>query len=227
VITFGAATTDMDLIKTMPPVNAKQYYSVANKKALVYIGRGGFDMKTALTKLFTAFSKGLIENSQLYNRFHFYFLGTSYAAAGKGLPTIRPLAEKCGISAYVTESTDRLPYFTTLQLLLQADGLIIPGSDDPAYTASKIYPYLLTQRHIFGMFHRDSSAGYIINQCKGGRVIFTDADISSVGIALEEYLELLLQENRNIHFDYEAFREYTSKQMVVKQVELFNSVLRK
>ncbi|MFS6828152.1 hypothetical protein [Cyanobium sp. ATX-6F1] len=44
------------------------------------------------------------------------------------------------------ERTDRLPLSLTLASLRAADALLVIGSDDPAYTASKLIPYLLARR---------------------------------------------------------------------------------
>ena len=38
------------------------------------------------------------------------------------------------------------------------DALFMPGSDDPAYTASKIYPYLLTRKPLLAIFNAESPA---------------------------------------------------------------------
>ena len=82
-----------------------------------------------------------------------HFVGTSYAAFGKGMKTIEPLALEYGLGDIVVEHTDRIPYSQTLRCLLDADALIVPGSDDPGYTASKIYPYLLARKPMLAVFH--------------------------------------------------------------------------
>ena len=100
-----------------------------------------------------------------------HFIGTSYAAAGCGAKTIEPLATEYGLEDIVAEHPDRIPYFEALRCLLDADALIVPGSDDPGYTASKIYPYLLAGKPLLAVFHEASSVVGLIRNVGGGSVI--------------------------------------------------------
>ncbi|MBK8725014.1 MAG: hypothetical protein IPL96_02875 [Holophagaceae bacterium] len=51
--------------------------------------------------------------------------------------------------------------------LKQADALLVPGSDDPAYTASKIYPYLLARRPMLAVFHEASGVIPLLRKVGG------------------------------------------------------------
>lgn len=170
---FGVLSTDIDLARRLPaePVEA-------SKVTLRYVGRGGPDMARAARILFSALRKGRAEQPRLFGRLQFEFLGTSYAAAGLGRQTILPIAEREGVADAVTEIPDRLPYFQALRRLLDADGLVVLGSDDASYTASKLYPYLLAERPILAIFHADSPAVPLLRENGGHLVTF--------GSALEE-----------------------------------------
>lgn len=132
----------------------------------VYVGRGGPDMAPALRGLFRALRDhapaGLLETLRLH------FVGTSYAAPGLGEVTLAPLAAEFGLAHLVEEQPGRIPYAETLARLRAADALLVPGSDDPAYTASKIYPYLLARRPLLAIFHRDSSVVDLMERVGGG-----------------------------------------------------------
>jgi hypothetical protein len=125
---------------------------------MVYIGRGGTDMYPAITPLFSALKTCLDAFPQLFNKFRLHFIGTSYAPPGTGKNTILPLAEQYDLAEYVHETTDRLSFYHTLATLQQADALFIPGSDDPAYSASKLFPYIWSGKPMLTIFHRDSPA---------------------------------------------------------------------
>jgi hypothetical protein len=45
------------------------------------------------------------------------------------------------------------------------------GSDEPHYTASKIYPALLSGRPSLAVFHKSSSAYDILSKCGGTKVL--------------------------------------------------------
>ena len=142
----------------------------------VSIGRGGPDLAMALEGLFSAIAGHA--DPQLRRRLRLHFLGTSYAAAGRGIPSVRPLAERHGLGDCVHEQTDRLPLSQALSCLRAADALLVIGSSDAGYTASKIYPYLLARRPLLAVMHRRSSVVDLLQRCGGGQVVTFDSDDS-------------------------------------------------
>jgi len=219
VITFGAFEKDIEIAEGLK--TKSDFFENDSAKYIVYVGRGGFDMQPALTLMFSAFKKGLQEQPTVFKGFRFLFVGTSYAPKGKGVKTIEPIAEKEGILDYVSEHTDRVPYFQGLALLQKADLLFIPGSDDQAYTASKLYPYILSKKPIMGIFHQNSSAKTILEETKSGVVCTLNDTVETVYKTLSKQLE---SEKSNIT-DWDLFRKYSAEEMTKKQVELFNRVV--
>jgi hypothetical protein len=78
--------------------------------------------------------------SPLAEKLRLAFIGTDYAPKGRGRKTVEPLAAEAGIAAQVTEQTDRVAYFVALQSMRVADFVLMIGSDDAQYTASKAAP---------------------------------------------------------------------------------------
>lgn len=141
----------------------------------VSIGRGGADLAAALNGFFLALRR--YASPALLDRLRLHFIGTSYAGAGSGVPTILPVAERHGLSHLVEERTDRLPLSITLASLKAAAALLVIGSDDPAYTASKLVPYLLARRPLLALIHACSPAVPLIQRCGGGRLVtFSSGD---------------------------------------------------
>jgi Glycosyltransferase Family 4 len=169
IITFGAFKADLQIAEA----NVKLFESLLDPGFIniVYAGRGGNDMRQALTILFEAFKDGLNKEAQIFNKIRIYFIGTSYAPTGQGKPTILPLAKQFGIENSIIEITGRISYYHTLVTLQQADALFIPGSDDRGYTASKIYPYLLTQKPLIAIFNKSSSVVKVLSQCARNAVV--------------------------------------------------------
>jgi hypothetical protein len=158
---------------------------------------------------------------------HFYFIGTSYAAAGKGIPTIAPVADLEGVSSQVTEITDRIPFYQTLNTLADADALFIPGSNDPQYTASKIYPYVLVNRPLLALFHASSSAVNFLKNCKVGKVLTFDQQEENIINEMKDFLyRLANKEPFQVEADQEVLAQYSAKAMTQKQCDLFNAVIK-
>ena len=179
VITFGAFDRDLEIAKTQASEIPQSVILDKEKFNVIYIGRGGHDMQKALNMLFISFKKGLLNNPAKFNQFHFYFIGTSYASKGKGIPSVSPLAAQLGIADFVTEITDRIAFYESLNLLARADLLFITGSDSPSYTASKIYPYLSLKKPLLAIFNPLSSAYQIIKECEQGLALsFEETNLS-------------------------------------------------
>jgi hypothetical protein len=222
VITFGAFDKDLEIAKE---VKSTILLTEGPHKNIVYVGRGGYDMQPALSLIFSAFRMGLTKQPDLYSQFRFIFIGTSYAPKGQGKKTIESVADKEGILEYVTEFTDRVPYFEGLSLLLKAEMLFIPGSDDPAYTASKLYPYILAKKPLLGIFHPSSSAINILEETKAGSVCKLGDSIETVYINLDNTLKTIQESTYKNETNWSLFEKYSAKEMTKRQVELFETVV--
>jgi hypothetical protein len=223
-ITFGAFDIDFK-IANKHDANLNVIFP-SNQSALniVYVGRGGYDMQTAVEILFSSFKYGLNTDPDLFGRLRFHFIGTSYAPDGKGTKTIYPIAEKFGVASYVNEHTDRIGFYQSLKNLKSASGLLIIGSNDNAYTASKLYPYILTEKPLLAILSRKSSAYSILETCNAGELIMLEDDIKDAFNVFKTYIEkvaagILPATNWN------EFEKYTSFSITKQQVELFNEVL--
>jgi hypothetical protein len=158
-----------------------------------------------------------------------YFVGTSYAADGQGLKTIEPVAAKYGVGDHVVEITDRLPYFSALKVLKDADILIIPGSTDTNYTASKLYPYILANRPLIAVFNQNSSVVEILDKTKSG-ICATFINDDKADVIGEKVFEVMQQYLQRIPFvpdtNWHEFEPYSAREATRKQVDFFNKILK-
>jgi hypothetical protein len=131
----------------------------------VYIGVVIPGMFPVLRALFRAITTAMPTETRELLRLH--FIGTSYAPGGRAVPRVQPLAAEYGLADQVQEQCERIPYAQALKCLSDADALIAVGSDDPGYTASKIYPYLLARKPLLAIYHENSSVVEMIRQVGG------------------------------------------------------------
>lgn len=220
-ITFGAFEPDMKIAGQNKNMFANMLD--ANYTNIVYVGRGGADMHKAISSLFKALKAELDKGTDAFKLLRFYFIGTSYAPNGRGKPSILPLARQLGVAEHVVEITDRISYYHTLVTLQQADALFVPGSDDPKYTASKIYPYLLTQKPLLAIFNGASSVINIMKEYGVQQVYdydtVTDASITT-------FLSSLVNNQLAVpRYNSSAVNKYSATQMTLNQCKLFDSVI--
>ena len=180
-------------------------------------------MKDAVTLLFDGFKKGLTYQYDDFKNLRFHFIGTSYAPAGTGVKTIQPIADEMGISEYVEEQTDRIPFYQGIFLLLNADGLLVIGSNDQQYTASKIYPYILARKPLLAFLHKQSSAAKIIQECGAGKTISINEESATekVRIALYSLRSTRLSPETN----WNKFEKYSARNLTKQQCDLFDKIL--
>lgn len=224
VITFPAAELDFEIAE-LHSKNLKTPLLNNSHINLVYIGRGGFDLNKSATLLFETFKEGLESNFELFKNVRFYFIGTSYAPEGKGKKTIMPIAKQFGFDNYVVEQTDRIPYYESIAYLKKANGLIILGSDDESYTASKIFPYILAKRPLLAIFNLKSSAAHIIKNCNAGVVSDINAPLKS-DILIETFLNKITSKKPIEKItDWKKFSMYSALELTRQQCKLFDLVL--
>lgn len=219
---FGALADDFEIAKSLPAMRSE--HGITD---IVYIGRGGHDMSLALGALFHAFRQGLQQTPEIYKKVRFTFIGTSYAPDGKGSKTVEPLAAIEGLEDYVTEITDRLPYFQSLRRLQEADLLLMPGSSDTCYTASKLYPYILARRPILALFNQNSSVVDILSKTLAGEVVtFNHEDnVDSLGARLLPTMTAMLQRTPYVTAtNWQAFEAYTAREMTRQQCAFFDHI---
>jgi len=225
VITFGAADRDIAVMKQF--VHQSSIALFPDKINAVYAGRGGHDMAYAAEIIFKAFAKGLKKDPEKFSKMHFWFVGTSYATAGKGSPTFYPVAMKYDVATYVTEHTDRLPYFESLYLQDKAQLLILPGSTDTAYTASKIYSCVLLNKKMLAVFSKTSSVVDMLHEIHFGEVVAFDHMLAPADAYVEECFEKmkkLLDDAVPQTYDHSKFEPCLALSKTKEQVEFFNEI---
>lgn len=227
VLPFGASPVDFDVLHTHPQRN-RFFAREAAVLNGVYVGRAGVDMKPALRTLFRALKRGLERDPSLFGRVRLNFVGTDYAPGQSGAKTVAPVASEEGVGALVAEWPERVPYFEALGLLEAADFLVVPGSDDPQYTASKICPYILAKKPLLAVFDHRSSVCRVLRDTRAGTLVTLDGP-GSVDDASLELSETWGRVLRRLPFEpdtvWDAFAPYTARDMTRRQCEVFDRVV--
>ncbi len=227
VLPFGAPSLDMEIVKRRG-ITHSIFDSHDGLRHWVYLGRGGADMAKGLRGLFLALAS-LRPNCPEVDRLRLHFVGTSYAPQGVAERTVEPVARECGVADLVSEQTQRIPYLEGLALLQSCSVILIVGSDDPGYSASKVYPCILAGRPILAVLHEASLAGSVILECQAGSLVGfrseeSDADLAKRIIPkLRELLERPIDATGNV--DCAAFERYSARSMTRRQCAVFDEAI--
>jgi hypothetical protein len=100
----------------------------------------------------------------LHARLRLGFFGTSNQT-GAGAPRRAvAVAREMGVDDGVSEVAPRLDYLDALAVLQGASAILLLGSSEPHYTASRLYPALLARRPLLAVYHEASSASEILRR---------------------------------------------------------------
>jgi hypothetical protein len=98
------------------------------------------------------------------SRLRLHFFGTSNERSIGPAGRVAPLAREIGVADLVTEHPARVDYLDAVRLQLDADALLLMGSREAHYTASKLYPALLARRPLLAVYHESSSVVDILRR---------------------------------------------------------------
>ena len=114
--------------------------------------------------------------SVLGDRVRLRCYGTSNQAGQSGFSGVMPVAREFGLSDVVSEIPERVPYLQAMAVLRACDIVLVMGSIDPYYHASKLYPAIVSGRPILAICHADSSIRTVMDETDAGIcVTFRDA----------------------------------------------------
>jgi hypothetical protein len=156
VIPFGAPEADVELVRAATDLQSAVPRD-PNVIQLVSVGAIGPIMGEAIEKLLDGLRQLRSEDPAFCRRLRLHFVGTSYAPADRATPSVTPIAAAKGVADLVCEQPTRVGYFTALKTMLDADGIIIPGSNDPGYRPSKLALCALADRPILALAPGDSA----------------------------------------------------------------------
>ena len=159
VIPLGFEPDDFAALRARPPI-ARHFDAVDGLVHLCYVGTLLPTGTGTLRLLLRALARARRDDPAA-SRLRLHFFGTSNQS-DSGVHRVLPIAREHGVADAVTEAPGRLDYLDALSVLTQASGILLLGSSERHYTASKLYPALLAKRPILALFHEASSVVSIL-----------------------------------------------------------------
>src|SRR6266487_243880 len=136
---------------------------------LAYLGTLTERMLPALKMLLVAMRQVMRASPQ--RRLGLYLIGTSAQPNGQDKLGIVPMAREIGVSDLIKFEPRRVPYLDALRTMQDADLLLLLGSTDSHYTASKFFPCWLSGKPILALFHARSTVNELAQELGGVRVV--------------------------------------------------------
>ncbi|MBI2270819.1 MAG: hypothetical protein HYU69_10765 [Bacteroidetes bacterium] len=177
---------------------------------LVYAGAFLPKSHLFIELLFKSIAKLKMEGKWNKN-IHLYFLGTGIYP-GK---TITDHANENKVSDSIHEIPERFPFIHILNFLSASSGVMVIGSIENHYTASKIFQSLLSKKPVFAVFHKESSVVSILKQAEADNYLceYTDSmDVIKLEFSIYNTFDSFVKKGKNWIPKLETLNHYSSRQ---------------
>lgn len=193
-----------------------------------YVGTALPRSTPLLEALFGGLAKLRQQKPELAKRIRLRFVGTSNQPGGYRDFRVTALAQAAGVADLVCEEPARVPYLEALRILATTDAILMIGSDEPHYTASKIYPCLMSGRPFLSLFHPDSSAHQILTNAGGGIALPFDSNRpkSLLQNAIADALECLISGKGFVEkANPETYANYSADRVARQFADVFEQLI--
>jgi hypothetical protein len=229
-IPYGGEAMDFQYVRDhLRPSRLLAQPELSGKLVLTY---GGAILPRAhgtLRSLLLSCARWKQSGDPLAERVALLFVGTGRRPTDPGSGVVAPIARECGADHFVTEIADRQPFIDVLSLLTQSHAVMVLGSSDPYYTASKTFQALQSRRPILALLHAASSAAGILNGLPGVAQIRFD-DTRPVEGCHADIVQALRQmasaSSEPVDRDMATLDEYSARAMTRRLAAFFDDVLR-
>jgi hypothetical protein len=195
-----------------------------SSKEKIWIYAGAFlpNSHLLLAAFFEAISN-LRLRRQWDNAIRLWFVGTgSYTAK-----SILSYAEDFGLEDIVFERRDRYPYLQVLNFLGSSHTIMVIGSTEKHYTASKTFQALMSHRPVVGVFHHESSALKIMKETNADQFIVRYNPLNSKEKLITDFENSILQrgEGQPWNPSLDVLENYSAKKSARHLVDAIESIL--
>jgi hypothetical protein len=229
-IPLGGEAADFERIRA--PAVPNGYFEADDGQChLCYVGTLlplGFETLRAVLQAIVLLQQ---RRPQQYHRLRLHFFGTSNQTAAGAPQRVLPIAQEFGVAERITEIPSRIDYVDALRVLTQGTAILMLGSSERHYTASKLYPGLLARRSILAIYHEASSVVDILRKTTGPPTVrlVTYDDVERAESRVEAIYAHLSGIAENPVYDagkvdWEAVAEFSAKRLTGKLAEVLEQV---
>ena len=227
---MGGEPLDFDLIRSRPPGNPV-FDSRDGKFHLSYVGTLLPNGIETLRSLLKALALLKVREPLMFSTLRVHFVGTSNQSVGRMAERVLPEARALGVAEVIEEIPARVDYFDALDVLVRSDAVLLLGSSERHYTASKLYPAILSRRPLVAMYHNESSVVAILGRAArppSVRLITYDdsnraeSRVEAVYAELKSMLDAPIYDPADVR--QSVLEEYSARSMAGRLASLFDDL---
>jgi hypothetical protein len=152
-----------------------------------------------------------------------FFIGTGPYPSKR----ISAYAKDYGLEDIVVEHRDRFPFLHVLNFLSKADRVMLFGSTENHYTASKTFQCLLSKKPLLAMLHKESSACQVLKETKADRFLFEYKE-GLLKMEISQKLNKILLDFIKVNeweIDLKPLYKYSAKRSAKILVDCMNTIV--
>ncbi len=175
-------------------------------------------------ELFFKVIRGLKEENRLPENIRFYFVGTGHYKH----KSIQKIAKENNIENIVTEIRDRFPFLQVLNFLSAAYRILVLGTTEKHYTASKIFQSILSKRPVMAVFHHESTVNNIMDETNTKKYLIKytpGMKEEELQNKMEETFMAYIKEDIQWKPDYKALDKYSAREGARVLAEKMNEII--
>ena len=225
-IPIGGDPADYDALRVLPISGIGSQLDVSYFN-LSYVGTIWPPVLETLRTLLAAVVEVRSRRPDIYKRLRLNFIGTTQSPNSPDGRWVRPLAEALGVEDVVWEEPKRQPYLDALSLQARSDAILMLGSAQPHYTASKIYGAMMSGQPYLGVFHQASSSHEILGRAGGGITLGFDgaADLARLVCPLADAIVNLVIAPDSFGRAFPAtFAQFTAAEIAKRYGRIFDDL---
>lgn len=226
-IPYGVEESDFDYVTEKPRPNPifDRHDGLFH---LSYVGACIPGMYPTVRAIFQAVKKGLAEQPAIFERLRLHFVGTSYSSSEASSGPLNEIAREFGLEQIVSERPSRVSYLDSIQIMLDSNALFLVGSDEAHYTASKVFPYMLSSRPLLTVFHEASSVVGILDDYKLARTItYNEArsPLQATNRICDALIDIMTSPDSTESNSREAVKAFTTRAMTARLAKAFDAAV--
>lgn len=225
-IPIGGDPQDYDALRTMPAAEGG-FVLDPSRFNLSYVGTIWPAVVDTLRVLLQAVAEVRVRRPDIYARLSLNFVGTTENPNAPDGCWVRPMAGAAGVADAVREEPRRLPYLEALSLQARSDAILMLGSAESHYTASKIYGVMMSGRPYLSVYHELSSSHEILSRAGGGIALGFEGAAALpalVGKLADAIVRLTTVSNTFGRADAATYRDYTAASIATRYAQVFDSL---
>jgi hypothetical protein len=224
-IPFGVLPRDLEEAKRSMAQSAQGSEEFTR---LVYVGAGGPIMERSFDLFCRTLAALRKIAPQSVDRVRIELRGTTLGWREGERKHLAEAAAAHGLAELVREDPRRLSYRRSLELLLESDGSLLLGVDDPGYMPSKLFTYAFSGKPLLALVHRDGPAYESVcgPQALGDALWFDDSREIPEAEAKENLGRFLESARTRQQFDRtKALGPFLASAMARRHAALFDNCL--